>query len=81
VVDLEGPGLDHGILGFSVFHLNLHVSHFLLNVTFLCKFRRIRVLECALEFMSALFLSSEHFLCNSVTLAILVKTVDSGCPG
>jgi len=33
-VDLEGPGLDLGILGFPCFHLNSRVSYFLLNVTF-----------------------------------------------
>jgi len=50
-VDLEVLGW---ILGFwdSMFHLNSRVSHFLLDVTFLRKLRRIRVLICASEFMS-----------------------------
>jgi len=50
-VDLEGSGQDPGFLGFRV-HLNSRVSHFLLNVTFLCKFRRIRVLGCTSELLS-----------------------------
>jgi len=33
------------------FHLNSHVSHFLPNVIFSCKLRRIHVLACASEFM------------------------------
>jgi len=36
-VDLKGSGMDPGFLGFRV-HLNSRVSHFLRNVTFLCKF-------------------------------------------
>jgi len=37
-VDLEGSELDLGIPEIPCFHLNSRVSHFLHNVTFLCKF-------------------------------------------
>jgi len=50
-VDLEGPGMDPEILGFLCFHLNSRVLTFLLNVIFLCKFHRIRVLGCASRIM------------------------------
>jgi len=39
-VDLEGPG----ILGFSWFSLNSRVLTFCLNVSFMCKSRRIQSL-------------------------------------
>jgi len=51
-VDLEVPGLDHGIPRFRVFSPEFTCSHFLYNVTFLRKFRRTRVLECASEFIA-----------------------------
>jgi len=35
-----------------VFHLNSRVSHFHLNVIFLCKLRRIHDLRCAWEFLN-----------------------------
>jgi len=51
-VDL-GSGLHPGILGFPCFHLEINVFlTFHLNVTSLCKLRRIRVLGCTVEFMT-----------------------------
>jgi len=45
-VDLESPWLDPGILGILCFHLNSRGSHFLLNVTFLRKLRRLMSMPC-----------------------------------
>jgi len=71
-VDLEGSGLDPGILGFSCFHLNSRVLTFCLKSPFLCKLRRIRVLRCALGIHDGHYSSyRSYFLSKLVTLAIL----------
>jgi len=80
-VDLEGSGLDPGISGIPCFRLNSCVSHFLLKCTFLCKLRRIRVLECAVEFMMITIPVIGVTSSNLVTLAILDEPVDSRCHG
>jgi len=46
-VDLGGLGSESVISENLGFRLNSRVSHFHLNVTFLCKLRRIRDLGCA----------------------------------
>jgi len=45
-----GIGAESVIQRISGFSPKFTSSHFSLNVTFLCKLRRIRVLRCALEF-------------------------------
>jgi len=62
--------LDLEVLGWilrfrdSMFHLNSRVSHFCVMSPCLCKFRLIRVLECASEFMNSR--KSLEFTCSLV---------------
>jgi len=48
---------------------------------FLSKFRRIRILGCALEFLMLLIPFPGHLLRNYVTLAILANRWIIGSPG
>jgi len=59
---VSGP--ESVIQRISGFHLNSRVLTFHLNVTFLCKFRRIRDLGCAQEFLNVVNSVPGHFCVN-----------------
>jgi len=72
-LDLEVLVVDLGILRFCVSSKFTCFLTFCINVAFLCKFRRIRVLGCTSEFITVTIPTSALLLSKFGTLAILVK--------